>query len=427
MNQQIDTIGTKRQDGHNTLAVIGLGYIGLPTAAMFASTGIDVTGVDISPKAVAAVNAGTAHIEEGELDELVGRCVAAGRLRATTSPVVADNFIIAVPTPVGHDANHSPDVAYVRSAGESIAPVLKKGDLVILESTSPVGTTGMLADLLARARPDLSFPQQVGDEADVCVAYCPERIIPGRMLQELVENDRIIGGMTPRCSERAADLYKVFVRGTCHISDDRTAEMVKLTENAFRDVNIAFANELSMICSDLDLDPWKVIEFANRHPRVNILNPGPGVGGHCIAVDPWFIVASAPERARLIRMTREINDGKTDFVIAQVEQAMTELPDAKVACLGLAYKPDVDDFRESPAFSIAARLSARHGARVLCSDPYADALAEDVRKKAALNMVPPEQALADAEIIVLLVAHTAFRALPRPQGKRVLDTVGYWR
>ena len=410
-----------------SLVVVGLGYIGLPTAAMFASSGVDVTGVDISERAVEAVNSGTAHIEEGELDGLVEHCVNASRLRARTTPVAADNFIIAVPTPIGHDGSHSPDVGFIRTAGESIAPCLKKGDLVILESTSPVGTTRMLADLLAQARPDLTFPHQTGEECDVCLAYCPERIIPGKMLQELVENDRIIGGMTPRCSERASALYRVFVRGTCYISDDRTAEMVKLTENAFRDVNIAFANELSMICSDLDINAWEVIELANRHPRVNILNPGPGVGGHCIAVDPWFIVASAPERAKLIRTTREVNDGKPEFVIAQVEEAMKKMPGTKVACLGLAYKPDVDDFRESPAFAIATALSGRHGDRILSSDPYAEALPAQAREKAGLTVVPPEQAMEEAGIIVLLVGHTAFRAFPKPQGKVLLDTVGYWR
>lgn len=412
---------------NGTLAVIGLGYIGLPTAAMFASHGVNVTGVDISQRVVDAVNSGTAHIEEGALDELVGRCVAAGLLRATTSAASADAFIIAVPTPAGHDANHSPDVSYVRAAGESIALLLKKGDLVILESTSPVGTTRMLSELFAAARPDLSFPHQANETADVCIAYCPERIIPGRMLQELVDNDRIIGGMTPRCAARASELYKTFVRGTCHLADDRTAEMVKLTENAFRDVNIAFANELSMICADLGLDAWKVIGFANRHPRVNILNPGPGVGGHCIAVDPWFIVSTSPERARLIRAAREINDAKTEFVVNQVERAMAELPEAKVACLGLSYKPDVDDFRESPAFEIAARLSTRHGERVLSTDPYAHALPEEARREAGLTMVSAEQAIEEAKIIVILVGHTAFRGVPAPEGKRVLDTVGYWR
>lgn len=414
--------------GHKTtLAIIGLGYIGLPTAAMFASAGIDVTGVDVSQRAVDAVNAGTAHIEEGELDELVGHCVAAGRLRAVGTPLPADNFIIAVPTPVGHDVNHTPDVSYVRAAGLSIAKVLKRGDLVILESTSPVGTTRMLAELLASERPDLTFPHQAGEDADICMAYCPERIIPGRMLRELVENDRIIGGMTSRCSARAAELYRVFVRGTCHIADDRVAEMVKLTENAFRDVNIAFANEVSMICADLGVDAWKVIEFANRHPRVDILTPGPGVGGHCIAVDPWFIVASNPARARLIRMTREVNDAKTEFVLEQVEQALREHPQARVACLGLTYKPDVDDFRESPAFVIAERLSRSHGARVICCDPFAEALPESVRQSAGLNIIGVDEAIESAEIIVLLVGHSAFRGFPHPLGKVVVDTVGFWR
>lgn len=427
MNNAVSSPSMDDSAPRTTLAVIGLGYIGLPTAAMFASSGVDVTGVDINPKAVAAVNAGVAHIEEGELDELVGRCVELGRLRATNEPVPADHFIIAVPTPVGHEPDRSPDVSYVRAAGESIAPVLKKGDLVILESTSPVGTTGLLANLLAELRPDLSFPQNAGEQADVCVAYCPERIIPGQMLRELVENDRIIGGMTPRCSERAAALYKYFVRGTCHIADDRIGEMVKLTENAFRDVNIAFANELSMICSELGIDAWKVIELANRHPRVNILNPGPGVGGHCIAVDPWFIVASASQRSRLIRTAREVNDGKTGFVIEQIERAMAETPNAKVACLGLTYKPDVDDFRESPAFAIAGALSRRHGERVLSSDPYADALPAAACERAKLNVVSVDQALELAEIIVLLVGHKAYRAFPRPEAKIVIDTVGYWR
>jgi len=411
--------------GQASLAVIGLGYIGLPTAAMFASSGVDVTGVDINPRAVAAVNAGTAHIEEGELDELVGRCVELGRLRATHTAPPADNFIIAVPTPVGHDPDHSPDVSYVLAAARSIAPVLKNGDLVILESTSPVGTTGMLAALLAELRPDLSFPQDAGERAGVSIAYCPERIIPGQMLRELVENDRIIGGMTPRCSERAVALYQRFVRGTCHVSDDRTAEMVKLTENAFRDVNIAFANELSMVCSDFGIDAWKVIEFANRHPRVNILNPGPGVGGHCIAVDPWFIVASAPDRSRLIRTSREVNDSKTDFVTWQVEEAMSARPEAKVACLGLTYKPDVDDFRESPAFAIAETLTQRHGGRILATDPHSGAIPDG--KRAGLNIVSIDQALRQADIIVLLVGHTAFRGFPKPDGKQVIDTVGYWR
>lgn len=410
-----------------TVSVIGLGYIGLPTAAMFASSGLKVIGVDVSRRVVDTVNAGGVHIEEGDLDVLVERCVKEGRLSATLAPQPADAFIIAVPTPVGHDAAHSPDVSYVESAGRAIAPVLKRGDLVILESTSPVGTTGMLEQLLAAARPDLSFPAQAGENADVCLAYCPERIIPGRMLKELVENDRIIGGMTPRCAARAAALYKHFVQGECHITTDRTAEMVKLTENSFRDVNIAFANELSMVCSDLGIDVWKVIEFANRHPRVSILSPGPGVGGHCIAVDPWFIVASAPVRSRIIRTAREVNDAKPGYVIEQVEAALKARPDARIACFGMAYKPDVDDFRESPSLDIAKALTARHPGKVVCCDPFSHALPEAEAKAAGLRFVDAEQALEQSDIVVMLVGHRAFRSIPLPAGKAVVDTVGFWR
>ena len=409
-----------------TLSVIGLGYIGLPTAAMFASTGLPTVGVDVSQRAVDAVNAGEAHIEEENLSELVDHCVQAGHLRAVLKPEGADAFIVAVPTPVGHDESHAPDLSYVESAGRSIAPVLKKGDLIILESTSPVGTTELLARLLAAERPDLKFPQDAGEDADVCLAYCPERIIPGQMLKELIENDRIIGGMTPRCAELAASLYQRFVRGVCHLTTDRTAEMVKLTENSFRDVNIAFANELSMICADQGVDVWKVIEFANRHPRVSILNPGAGVGGHCIAVDPWFIVASSPERSRMIRTAREVNDAKPHFVVETVEKALADRPGSKVACLGLSYKPDVDDFRESPSLEIATMLTSKYPGRVICSDPFSAALPEREREARKLNFVSTGEALEQADVIVVLVAHSAFRSFPQPVGKAVIDPVGFW-
>lgn len=409
----------------STLSVIGLGYIGLPTAAMFASSGVQTIGVDVSRRAVDAINSGRAHIEEGNLDELVARCVGAGSLRAVLEPVPADAFIIAVPTPVGHDEMRSPDISYVQAAGRSIAPVLKAGDLIILESTSPVGTTGMLADLLAELRPDLKFPQS-NDAPDIHLAYCPERIIPGRMLQELVENDRIIGGMTPECSERAARLYQNFVKGVCHLTNDRVAEMVKLTENSFRDVNIAFANELSMICDDLDIDAWKVIEFANRHPRVSILQPGAGVGGHCIAVDPWFVVSSAPQRSRLIRTAREVNDAKPEFVIEKITKILDAEPQAKVACLGLTYKPDVDDFRESPALDIASALTSRYPGRVLCSDPFSEALPESEVSRRGLEFIDVDTAITQAAVVAVLVGHSAFRSLLVPEGKRVVDPVGFW-
>ncbi|MFQ5971600.1 MAG: UDP-N-acetyl-D-mannosamine dehydrogenase, partial [Alphaproteobacteria bacterium] len=335
------------------MCVVGLGYIGLPTASMLARAGLRVTGVDLDRAVVDAVNAGEARGEEHGLAELVGEVVAGGQLRATPTPVPADAFVIAVPTPLRSDGTHGPDLSRVRAAGIAIAPSLKRGDLVVLESTSPVGTTAMLAGILADARPDLSFPHEAGEGSDIRLAYCPERVVPGRMLHELVHNDRIIGGMTRRCAASALALYGAFAEGECRLTDDRTAEMVKLAENAFRDVNLAFANELSMVCYDLGLDPWRVIELANRHPRVSILNPGPGVGGHCVAVDPWFIVASAPERATLVRTAREVNDAKARFVVEQVREAARGMERPTIACLGLAYKPDVDDFRDSPALEIA--------------------------------------------------------------------------
>lgn len=417
---------TQQANSILTVSVIGLGYIGLPTAAMFAASGKQVVGVDISQHAVDSINAGKPHIEEGDLDALVERCVASGHLRAVTSPVPADAFIIAVPTPVGPAPQHAPDVSFVEAAGRSIAPVLKKGDLVILESTSPVGTTGRLARLLAEARPDLQFPHDADGPADVHIAYCPERIIPGKMLKELVENDRIIGGMTPECARIATGLYTAFVRGQCIESDDRTAEMVKLTENAFRDVNIAFANELSMICGDAGISVWEVIALANRHPRVSILNPGPGVGGHCIAVDPWFIVASAPERARLIRNAREVNDAKPEYVLAEARSLLDADPAANAVCLGLTYKPDVDDFRESPSLDIAKALSAEYPGRVVCSDPYAHALPSGFADRAGLTFVPHADALARSAVVLMLVGHTAFRVHARPRDKHVIDTTGFW-
>lgn len=409
--------------GVRSVCVVGLGYIGLPTACMFAANGLQVHGIDIDQRAVDTVNSGQAHIEEGDLDELVAKVVATGRLRAHTAMQSADAFIIAVPTPVTHDDAHRPDLAYVMAAGRAVAPMLKRGDLVILESTSPVGTTRELSELLAGLRDDLSFPHAAGENSDVCLAYCPERIIPGRMLRELVDNDRIIGGMTARCSHRAAGLYRSFVEGECLLTDDKTAEMVKLAENSFRDVNIAFANELSMICDGLGMDPWRVIELANRHPRVSILNPGPGVGGHCIAVDPWFIVASAPERARLIRAARETNDRKPRHVIEQVEAILAERPEARISCLGLTYKSDVDDFRESPALFIAKELTNRHPGQVVCCDPYQAALGE---LGAGLDLADLDTA-AKSDILLLLVGHAAFAGLSARVDSVVVDTVGLRR
>ncbi|MNC01619.1 UDP-N-acetyl-D-glucosamine 6-dehydrogenase [compost metagenome] len=355
-----------------TISVVGLGYIGLPTAAVFASRKKQVIGVDVNQNAVDTINRGQIHIVEPDLDMVVHAAVTEGYLRASTRPEPADAFLIAVPTPFKGD--HEPDLGYIESASKSIAPVLKKGDLVILESTSPVGATEQMAAWLAEARPDLSFPQTHGESSDIRIAHCPERVLPGHVLHELVQNDRVIGGMTPKCSALAINLYKIFVQGECIVTNARTAEMCKLTENSFRDVNIAFANELSMICDRLDINVWELIRLANRHPRVNILQPGPGVGGHCIAVDPWFIVSKTPDEARLIRTAREVNDSKPEWVLDKVKIAVAELLqknplktayEITIACFGLAFKPDIDDLRESPAVSITQKIAAFHPVRVL--------------------------------------------------------------
>lgn len=428
MNGRIDVIAeVDCSVNDRTISVIGLGYIGLPTAATFAAHGRTVVGVDISERAVTAINQGQAHIEEQGLPEMVAQGVASGRLRAVISPVAADDFIIAVPTPVDHQT-HQPDVGYVISAGRSIAPVLRKGNLVVLESTSPVGTTQQLARLLAELRPDLRFPLDGELNPDVHLAYCPERIIPGQMLRELIENDRIIGGMSDRCTEKAAALYRTFVKGQCVSSNDRTAELCKLAENSYRDVNIAFANELSMICGNLDIDVWKLIELANRHPRVNILKPGPGVGGHCIAVDPWFIVSSDPGRAKIIRTAREVNDSKPGYVLDLVAEAVAKSPGKtpRIVCLGLSYKPDVDDFRESPALQIAQSLTAAYPGAVVCMDPFSDALATSGEDVGSLNVALFEESLMNADVVVALVAHTAFRGIPSPANASVIDACGLW-
>ncbi|ODU66947.1 MAG: UDP-N-acetyl-D-mannosaminuronic acid dehydrogenase [Rhodanobacter sp. SCN 65-17] len=411
-----------------TISVIGLGYIGLPTATMFASCGQKVIGVDVNRFAVDTINRGGTHIIEPGLDELVHKVVADGLLKATLEPEPADAFVVAVPTPVDH-VTHQPDISYVEAAGRSIAPVLSSGNLIVLESTSPVGTTAKLARLLASLRPDLRFPLDGEKCPDVHLAYCPERIIPGQMLKELVENDRIIGGMSPECARAAMQLYGCFVKGERLVTDDRTAELCKLTENSFRDVNIAFANELSMICSDIGLDVWKVIELANRHPRVNILSPGPGVGGHCIAVDPWFIVAGAPERARIIRTAREVNDVKPAYVLEQVAHAVAAegRDDVRIACFGLTYKPDVDDFRESPALQIAKEMAYRYPGQVVCVDPFQAALPHSGESSEGIVFGDMNEVMQSADLVVMLVGHSQFRALAQPMDKAVVDTIGFWR
>ncbi|BDU53400.1 UDP-N-acetyl-D-mannosamine dehydrogenase [Limnohabitans sp. INBF002] len=396
-----------------TISMIGLGYIGLPTATLFASRKLKVIGVDVNQHAVDTINQGKIHIVEPDLDILVHAAVTEGYLRATTKPEPADAFLIAVPTPF--KGEHKPDLSYIQAAAHGIAPVLKKGDLVVLESTSPVGATEQLADWLAAARPDLSFPQQAGEQADVQVAYCPERVLPGHVVRELVSNDRVIGGMTRKASDMAIALYKTFVEGECIVTNSRTAEMCKLTENSFRDVNIAFANELSMICDKLQINVWELIKLANRHPRVNILQPGAGVGGHCIAVDPWFIVDTTPEEARIIRNAREVNDHKPEWVLGKVKAAIADalarrpgstMADIKVACLGLAFKPDIDDLRESPAVEIIQNI-AQFGCQVLAVEPNIAVLP----KKLAipkLSFSGLDDALTTADVVCVLIKHRLF-------------------
>ncbi|NYT84341.1 UDP-N-acetyl-D-mannosamine dehydrogenase [Pollutimonas harenae] len=418
----------------NTISIVGLGYIGLPTAAVFASRKVKVIGVDVNQRAVDTINRGEIHIVEPDLDVVVRTAVKEGYLRATTVPEPADAFLIAVPTPFKGD-RHDPDLSYIESAAKVVAPVLKKGDLVILESTSPVGATEQMAEWLAEARSDLTFPQTNGEESDIRIAHCPERVLPGQVLRELVQNDRIIGGMTPKCSEAARALYKTFVEGECVTTNARTAEMCKLTENSFRDVNIAFANELSIICDKLDISVWELIRLANRHPRVNILQPGPGVGGHCIAVDPWFIVSKTPEQARLIRTARDVNDSKPEWVLNKVKLAVAEYlqantdktaKDVTIACFGLAFKPDIDDLRESPALNITQQIVDIHPGPVLAVEPNIDELPDTLASKLSLRSI--KAALAAADVIVLLVDHKPFRELlpSELENRKVVDTRGVW-
>lgn len=413
-----------------TISVIGLGYIGLPTAVMFASRKAKVIGVDVNARAIETINRGEIHIIEPDLDIAVHAAVTEGYLRATTEPEPADAFLIAVPTPFRGDGRE-PDLSYIEAAARSIAPVLRPGNLVVLESTSPVGATEQLAAWLAEERGDLRFPQTAGEAADVHIAYCPERVLPGKVLQELIHNDRVIGGMTPKCSEAAVSLYKIFVEGECVVTNARTAEMAKLTENSFRDVNIAFANELSVICHKIGVDVWELIALANRHPRVSILQPGPGVGGHCIAVDPWFIVSRTPEEARLIRTAREVNDGKPHWVIEQAHTAVGRYLEARsdrtaadvaIACYGLTFKPDIDDLRESPAMAIVELLARDHAGPVLAVEPNIHELPPGLE---GVELLPEGEARTKADIHILLVDHAGFRGSNAPQGI-VIDTRNAW-
>jgi len=411
-----------------TVSVIGLGYIGLPTAAMLASRQVNVIGVDINQHAVDTVNRGAIHIVEPGLENIVQSVIKEGWLRATTTPEPADAFLIAVPTPFKGD--HEPDLSYIQSAIKAIAPVLIPGNVVILESTSPVGTTEQMVQWLSELRPDLKLPLQGSTDSDIYVAYCPERVLPGQVVRELVENDRIVGGINPISAEKAKNVYKLFVRGQLLETNARTAEMSKLTENAFRDVNIAFANELSLICDKLQINVWELIGLANHHPRVNILQPGSGVGGHCIAVDPWFIVNKTPELAKIVRTAREVNDGKPEWVVSQIRSAVEHVTakgiaeeNVKIALFGLAFKPDIDDLRESPAVHIAENVLTTFKCQIIMVEPYISQLPEALAKA---KLVSASVAVETADVVAILVKHSPFKEL-NIQGKKdqlLVDAVG---
>lgn len=413
-----------------TICVIGLGYIGLPTASIMATRGFTVHGVDINPKAVEIINQGRIHIHEPALDALVKSAVGSGRLRAHLEPQSADVFIIAVPTPFKE--GKLPDLSYVEAATHALSGVLKPGNLVILESTSPVGATERVAEIIRSARPDLAVPAYrnvaiSAEEQRIFISHCPERVLPGQILRELVENDRIIGGIDPVSAKRTEELYRKFVTGRLLLTDCRTAEMAKLTENAYRDVNIAFANELSIISDRLGVDVWELIRLANHHPRVKILQPGPGVGGHCIAVDPWFIVSSAPEDAILIRTAREVNDRKPHMVLNKILTVADRFKRPVIACLGLAFKADIDDLRESPSLEIVEWLTQKDAGTLLVVEPHVSVLPKKLVGHAEL--VGLDDALRRADIVVLLVNHRQFLDVDRRalEGKVIIDTRGIWR
>ena len=376
------------------ICVVGLGYIGLPTAAVLSSRGYDVHGFEVNPNAVEIINSGRAHVVEPDLDILVRAAVQTGKLKASTEPAPADVFMLCVPTPFRGE--YEPDLSYVRKATETICPLIKKGNLVILESTSPPGTTEMVAEVVA---------QNTGLTKDeVHFAHAPERVLPGKILREVVENDRIIGGINDAATNACTEFYRTFVSGELHLTNARTAETAKLVENAFRDVNIAFANELSSLSDDLGLDVWRVIELANKHPRVNILSPGPGVGGHCIAVDPWFLVHASPKSTPLIRMAREVNERKPHQVVERIVCRAQRFKEPTIACLGLAYKPDIDDLRESPAITIVDALIERNIGKIRVVEPYLDS--HDRYEISSL-----EDGLSAADIVVVLVAHRPFKSI----------------
>ena len=414
------------------ISVIGLGYIGLPTAAIIASKQVKVIGVDTNLQTLEAIKCGKNLSYEPGLDSLIKKASREGYLSVSLVPKKADVFIIAVPTPFKD--NKKPDLSYIEQAIKNITPVLEQGNLIILESTSPVGTTEKILKWLKADRPDLGIPSinQKDNLFDISLAYCPERVIPGNILYELVNNDRIVGGVTKYCAEQACKVYNTFVSSELHITDCRTAELSKLVENSFRDVNIAFANELSIICDKLNLDVWDLIKLSNRHPRVDILQPGPGVGGHCIAVDPWFIIDIAPEEANLIRTARLVNDQKPAFVLKKIISKATflekDISELNITCLGLTFKPDVDDLRESPALEITKNICALDFKKVLLVEPNI----RKIPKELSLfncELKTLSEGILKADLVVLLVDHKEFKVMDFSllSGKEIIDTRGVIR
>ena len=414
----------------SNISVTGLGYIGLPTAAVFADCGRKVVGVDTDERVVKTVNSEKIHIVEPDLEKLVSSVVRKGYLRATLHPVSSDVFLITVPTPID-EKTRKPNLGFVFDALVSIAKVLKRGDLVVLESTVPLGTTRSLSKKLSKLRPDLNFPHSYGDNADVNLAHCPERVLPGKVLKELRENDRIIGGLSVKCTDRAIKLYKIFVSGRCiGASSVEVAEMSKLTENSFRDLNIAFANELSILCDEVGVNVWELIELANKHPRVNILQPGPGVGGHCIAIDPWFLVDTSSKNTQLIQLARSLNDNKPNWVIEKFNEQLVSFlkrnkgkaeKETSLNIYGLTFKPDIDDLRESPALQIASQIIESYSGSVFIVEPNISRLPKGFEQASLLHL----NSLKNADFSLLLVDHKEFKTISKPSGV-VIDTRGIW-
>jgi UDP-N-acetyl-D-mannosaminuronic acid dehydrogenase len=411
----------------STAAVVGLGYIGLPTAVSLATGGLEVIGVDVNPDIIDQVNSGMAPFAEPDLSVAVSGAVAMGRLRAQREMPSADAYVIAVPTPFTDERRA--DLTYITAAAEAVAPALRGGEVIVLESTAPPGTTRLVSELIAARRPDLHLPHVPDIPPDVHIAHCPERVLPGRIMIEIATNDRVIGGLTPACAARAVELYRTFCRGELLVTDAASAEMSKLAENAYRDVNIAFANELSLICERLGLDVWEIRQMANHHPRVDILRPGPGVGGHCIAVDPWFIVEAAPDLAPLIRTARHTNDRMPAHIAERIIATCRRFRDPRIACLGLSFKANVGDMRESPAVEIAAWIAgALPDTKILAVEPHASSLPAQLGECGNVVLTDAEHAVAESDVIALLVDHSCFRSIKKTQlaGKVVYDTRGMW-